>query len=77
MISSNITVARIPPVMTTVPAVIRMALHQHPAENDRRERMTGRGQREREGKRAEDGGEWVKGEMKEEKAHNSSVQWLH
>lgn len=31
------TVARIPPVMTTVPAVIRMALHQHPAESKRRE----------------------------------------
>jgi len=37
MIRSNITVARIPPVMTTVPAVIRMALHQHPAESKRRE----------------------------------------
>lgn len=32
MIRSNITVARIPPVMTTVPAVIRKALHQHPSE---------------------------------------------
>lgn len=32
MIRSNITVARIPPVMTTVPAVIRKALHQHPPE---------------------------------------------
>ena len=32
MMRSKITEARIPPVMTTVPAVIRIALHQHPAE---------------------------------------------
>lgn len=37
MIRSNITVARIPPVMTTVPAVIRMALHQHPAKEEEEE----------------------------------------
>lgn len=37
MIRSNITEARIPPVMTTVPAVIRIALHQHPAKRKRRE----------------------------------------
>lgn len=39
MMHSKITVARIPPVMTTVPAVIRKALHQHPeTERDTRAR---------------------------------------
>lgn len=60
--------------MTTVPAVIRMALHQHPAESKRRG-MDGReGQRD---ERVEDGTKWVKGEMKEEKAQDSSVQRLY
>ncbi len=35
---SKIIVARIPPVITTVPAVIRKALHQHPKKQKQRQK---------------------------------------
>ncbi len=74
MIRSNITVARIPPVMTTVPAVIRMALHQHPAEIERRGGWAKRAGRERISGSEQMRAGRVKGQMMGEKAHNSSVQ---